>query len=58
LRFFFFFDETIIGDSISLPLVVGELRKSGGENINVIRTSEKVVYISEVEKTEKKVKKS
>ena len=29
------FDETIIGDSISLPLFIGERRKSGGGNLNV-----------------------
>ena len=31
----FVFDETIIGDKISLPVVIGERRKSGGGNINV-----------------------
>ena len=29
------FDETIIGDSISLPLFIGERRKSGDGNINI-----------------------
>lgn len=29
------FDETIIGDDVSLPLVIGERRKSGGGNLNV-----------------------
>ena len=28
------FDETIIGDDVSLPLVIGERRKSGGGNLN------------------------
>ena len=31
----FVFDETIIGNSISLPIVIGERRKSGGGAINV-----------------------
>ena len=29
------FDETIIGDDISLPLFIGQRRKSGGGNHNV-----------------------
>ena len=29
------FDETIIGDSLSLPVVIGERRRSGGKTINV-----------------------
>ena len=39
----FVFDETIIGNSISLPLVIGERRKSGGGNINVFHTREKAL---------------
>ena len=32
------FDETIIGDSLTVPVVIGERRKSGGSNINYART--------------------
>ena len=39
----FVFDETIVGDSISLPLVIGERRKSGGGNLNVVYTREKAL---------------
>jgi len=42
-RNLFVFDETIIGDSISLPLVIGERRNSGGGTINVIQTREKAL---------------
>jgi len=34
------FDEIIVGDTISLPLVIGERRKSGGGNINVVEVRE------------------
>ena len=39
----FVFDETIIGDSCRIPLVIGERRKCGGGNINVIRIREKAL---------------
>ena len=34
------FDETIIGDDFSVPIVVGERKDSAGGNINVVRTRE------------------
>jgi len=34
------FDETVIGDSESLPIVIGEKIYSGGGNISVVRTRE------------------
>ena len=34
-RNIFVFDETVIGDSNSVPVVIGQRRKSGGGNINV-----------------------
>ncbi len=34
------FDETVVGDSVSLPLVIGERKNFGGGNINVYRTRE------------------
>ncbi len=34
------FDETIIGDTVSVPVVIGERRKSGGGTINVTYTRE------------------
>ena len=39
----FVFDETIIGDSCRIPLVIGERGKCGGGNINVIRIREKAL---------------
>ncbi len=39
----FVFDETIIGNSVSLPLVIGERRESGGGNLNVCHTREKAL---------------
>jgi len=39
----FVFDETIIGSSVSLPLVIGEKRESGGGNANVYQTREKAL---------------
>ena len=39
----FVFDETVIGDSNSPPVVIGERRKSGGGNINVLRIREKTL---------------
>ena len=33
-----FFDETVIGDSVTVPVVIGERRKSGGSNINYVQT--------------------
>ncbi len=32
------FDETVIGDSVTVPLVIGERRKSGGDNNNFVHT--------------------
>ena len=32
------FDETIIGDSVNVPVVIGERRKSGGSNNNFAQT--------------------
>ena len=32
------FDETIIGDSVNVPVVIGERRKSGGSNNNYAQT--------------------
>ena len=32
------FDETVIGDSVTVPLVIGEHRKSGGDNNNFVHT--------------------
>ena len=32
------FDETIIGDSVTVPVVIGERRGSGGNNINIAET--------------------
>ncbi len=32
------FDETVIGDDVSVPIVIGERRKSGGGNIHVSYT--------------------
>ena len=32
------FDETIIGDSVTVPVVIGERRNSGGDNINFVQT--------------------
>ena len=34
------FDETIIGDDFSVPIVIGEKKDSAGGNINVVRTRE------------------
>ena len=34
------FDETIIGDDFSVPIVVGERKDSAGGNTNVVRTRE------------------
>ena len=47
-RNMFVFDETIIGDGCSVPMVIGERRKSAGGNINVIHIREKALgcYIS------------
>ena len=42
-RNMFVFDETIIGDSCTIPLVIGEQKKSGGGNINVLRVREKAL---------------
>ena len=39
----FVFDETVIGDSNSPPVVIGERRKSGGGNINLLRFREKAL---------------
>ena len=39
----FVFDETVIGDCCKIPLVIGERRKSGGGNINMIRVREKAL---------------
>ena len=32
------FDETIIGDSVTVPVVIGQRRNSGGNNNNVVHT--------------------
>ena len=32
------FDETVIGDSVTVPLVIGERRKSGGDSNNFVHT--------------------
>ena len=42
-RNIFVFDETVIGDSNSVPVVIGERRKSGGGNINVLRIRQKAL---------------
>jgi len=42
-RNMFVFDETVIGDGCTIPLVIGERRKSGGGNINVLRIREKAL---------------
>ena len=34
------FDETIVGDDFSVPIVIGERKDSAGGNINVVRTRE------------------
>ena len=34
------FDETVIGDSVTLPLYIGEQKDSGGGSINVCRVRE------------------
>ncbi len=39
----FVFDETITGNSVSLPVVIGKQRESGGGNLNVCYTHEKVL---------------
>jgi len=39
----FVFDETVIGDCCKIPLVIGQRRKSGGGNINVLRIREKAL---------------
>jgi len=47
-RKIFVFDGTFIGDSDSVPVVIGERRKSGGGNINAIRIRKRALncYIS------------
>ena len=37
------FDETVIGESESLPIVIGEKIDSGGGNISVVRTRESML---------------
>ena len=37
------FDECVIGDNKYVPVVIGERRKSGGGNINVLRVREKAL---------------
>ena len=32
------FDESVIGDSVTVPVVIGEKRKSGGSNNNYVQT--------------------
>ena len=32
------FDETVIGDSVTVPFVIGERRKSGGDSNNFVHT--------------------
>ena len=39
----FVFDETVIGDSCTIPLVIAERHKSGGGNANVLRIREKAL---------------
>ena len=37
------FDETIVGDGVYVPLVIGKRRESGGENISAIQTRERAM---------------
>ena len=42
-RNIFVFDETVVGDGGSLPIVIGEKRNSGGGNLNALRIREKAL---------------